>query len=125
MLSRDTAREAKAANNPVATSPADGVTTGKNGANTALVANLSVSGIGGGLAQHLYDVTPQQIAQSSGGRRRNRRRRQAAEEGAPIPPSIPAERPPLVPLLLIGSALIVLPIVVATARVRAVEVVRG
>ncbi|MBC7807299.1 MAG: ABC transporter permease subunit, partial [Akkermansiaceae bacterium] len=96
MLSRDTVREMKETTKLTVKVSGDGVTTDKNGANTALVANLSVSGIGSGLAQHLYDVTPQQIAQCSGGRRRNRRRREAAEEGAPVPPSIPAQRPPLV-----------------------------
>jgi hypothetical protein len=56
----------------------------KAAATTALVANLSVSGISNGLAQHLYDLTPQQVAQNSGGRRRNRRRRE--REGQPPPP---------------------------------------
>ncbi|MBC8139482.1 MAG: ABC transporter permease subunit [Fibrella sp.] len=99
-------------------------TGGKNGATTALVASLSVPGINDGLAQHLYDLTPKQIAQNNGGRRRNRRRRAGAEEETPLP-IVTAERPPLVPLLLIGGALIALPIGIAAARVRAVEVVRG
>lgn len=95
---------------------------GKNGATTALVSSLSVSGISNGLAQHLYDLTPQQITRNTFGRRRNRRPRPGAEDG---PPGIPAERPPLVPLLLVGGALIALPVAAAAARVRAVEVVRG
>lgn len=99
-------------------------TGGNKGANTALVASLSVPGISDGLAQHLYDLTPKQIAQNSGGRRRNRRFR-APKPPAEEAPPVTAERPPLIPLLLIGGALIALPIAVATARVRAVEVVRG
>lgn len=95
-------------------------------ATTALVAHLSVDGISNGLAQHLYDLTPQQITQNSGGRRRNRRRRQQREgDGPPPGPSIPAQRPPLIPLLLIGGGLIALPLGIAAARVRAVEVVKG
>ncbi len=96
---------------------------GKNGATIALVSNLSVSGVVNGLAEHLYNLTPRQIVQNAGGRRRFRKKRPGSDEEMP-PITIP-ERPPLVPLLLIGGALIVFPIGVAAARVRAVEVVSG
>ncbi len=92
-----------------------------NARTTALVRHLSVDGVTSGLAEHLYKITPQQIAQS-GGRARRRNRRPRTQE--PVA-AVTAQRPPLYPLLLIGGAMIALPIGIAAMRVRAVEVVRG
>ena len=97
---------------------------GTNGANIALVSNLSIPGLTSGLAEHLYDLTPKELAQGASARRRFRRRRPGADDEMPAPTSVP-ERPPLAPLLLIGGVLVALPIAVAASRVRAVEVVSG
>jgi hypothetical protein len=90
----------------------------------ALVSVLSVDGIIDGMAQNLYDVTPQQVVDRMlGARRRNRRPKQLDAERPPVP--ILGEKPPLAPLLGLTAACIVLPLAAAATKIRAVEVVRG
>ncbi|MDX1934690.1 MAG: ABC transporter permease subunit [Capsulimonadales bacterium] len=96
-------------------------TAGRMPQTIAIVSNLSVSGLNRGVAQSLYDVTPQQAVQNfRQGRRRIRRRRVIQE----APPNMPG-RPPLAPMAGLTLAIIVLPVGAAAARIRAVEVVRG
>jgi hypothetical protein len=72
----------------------------------------------------LYDVTPDQIISrmQNGGRRRRKRDNPEAENTASF---LVQERPNLPIMLLLGSALIAVPLTAAYWKVRAVEVVRG
>ena len=104
----------------------------------ALVTRLHVDGVAQGLALHLYQITPQQVSAGPGGRRRNRRPRRnndAAQNAAkdateaaanePPVPSVNTERPPLLPLLGLASAMIGLPVWAAWTKVKAVEIISG
>lgn len=92
-----------------------------------LAQSVSVPGLVNNAALHLYNVEPQPFGQ---GRRRNRR----GGNAAPPPPGLfgmgggtayPLRRPPLAPLLALAGVLIVVPVLAARARIRAVEVVSG
>jgi ABC-2 type transport system permease protein len=100
-------------------------TENKNSKTTAIVSRLSVDGVGDGIAMNLYDVNPDQIVsfQASG---RRRRRRPNPEQEAEKPTSfLVQERPNLPIMLLIGGALVAIPLAAAYQKVRAVEVIRG
>lgn len=81
------------------------------------VMSLSVQGVVQGVGQHLYDVNPGR----PGGIFSPMRRRGGGNGGG----RFVLRRPPLAPLLLAGGVLIVLPLLAARAKVRAVEVVSG
>ena len=83
------------------------------------VTNLSVSGIVNGVAAHLYDVD----ASILGGQGR-RRRSEPMIPGLEESPQ-DKERPALAPLLMLGGAFVLLPLLAARTRIQAVEVVRG
>jgi ABC-2 type transport system permease protein len=96
---------------------------GKHILRTSIILHSSVDGVRNGLAQHLYDVEPP----SFGGWNASGRRRHRAQPNRPdraFPDKAP-ERPPLYALLLIGGAVVAIPLVAAAVKVRAVEVVRG
>lgn len=104
---------------------------GKNAETTAMVSSLSVAGVAKGIAMNLYDVTPQQVVDRlrGGGRRRNRRPRRPNADGTDAAPrqqafQVPG-RPDLVPILLIGGAMVFIPLAAAWTKIRAVEVIRG
>jgi ABC-2 type transport system permease protein len=103
---------------------------GKHSAMNAIVANLSVEGVSKGIAMNLYDVTPQQMMErfQGGGRRRNRDKKKTKEETIEEPKQqsfqVP-DRPGMLPMLLIGGAMIALPLFAASAKVRAVEIIKG
>ncbi len=99
-------------------------TENKNAKTTAIVSRLSIDGVTDGIAMSLYDVTPDQIISrmQNGGRRR---RRQANPEKESPASFLVQERPSLPIMLLIGGALIAVPLTAAYWKVRAVEVVRG
>jgi ABC-2 type transport system permease protein len=88
----------------------------------AVVSNISVSGISKGLAQSLYDVTPEQIVQNF--RQGRRLRRKQPENEPPRTFHLP-QRPPVAPMLALGFVFIALPMLAAAQRIRAVEVVKG
>lgn len=106
-----------------------------------LVASLSIDGIARGVGMHLYGLTPEQMLQNTFGPPPGRRGGGGGGEGDPDPrrgeqggrrqrqrerPPFPVPgRPPLAPLLAVSAALVALPLLAASARVRAVEVVRG
>ncbi len=88
-----------------------------------LAQSLSVPGLVNNVGLHLYRVDPTLL-----GQRRRRFRRRNRDGGPPPsaePPTYALKRPPLAPLLLVGGALIVLPLLAARAKIRAVEVVSG
>jgi len=87
------------------------------------VLSLSPGGIIDGLGLHLYGVNPPDPSQGGPGGRR-RRQRQAQAAGEDVPPLV-LERPPLAPLLALAGVLVVVPVLAARARIRAVEVVTG
>jgi len=103
----------------------------------AVVSNMAVDGVASGMALHLLDVTPRQVATSFEGRepgRRNRPPRNAEERARRERREqrfqerldrTTTERPDLAAMLLIGGAMILLPLAAAHAKVRAVEVIRG
>jgi ABC-2 type transport system permease protein len=72
------------------------------------ISSLSVPGILRGLGQHIYNATPTFF-------------------GMPVPGrgGMEPTKPELLPLVLLGAALVVLGLTAARLRVRAVEVVRG
>jgi ABC-2 type transport system permease protein len=90
-----------------------------------LAQSLSVPGLVNNIGLYLYRVDPAQLGQQRRPRRRNR------NGGPPPPPSFgetaayALKRPPLAPLLLVGGVLVVLPLLAARAKIRAVEVVSG
>jgi ABC-2 type transport system permease protein len=88
----------------------------------AVVNELSVDGASDGIAQNLYDVTPQQIVDRM---RAGRRRRRKPDKEAPPPSPILNEKPALAPMLVLAGLFILLPLGAAATKVRAVEVVRG
>lgn len=101
-------------------------TENKNSKMTAIVSRLSIDGVTDGIGMSLYDVTPDQIVSRMAGGGRRRRNRPKPEEEAAKPSSfLVQERPNLPIMLLIGGALIALPLGAAYQKVRAVEVIRG
>ena len=91
----------------------------------ALGSNLSIDGLIGGLTMYIYDIAPQPVVwQFTGGRRLSGRARREGEDE--VPPNVAnAQRPPLIPILTIAGVLLLLPMVAAGAKVRAVEVITG
>lgn len=81
----------------------------------AIVRSLSVQGVIEGVGMHLYGIDPERAGSQLFGR-----------PGRDGPFGMPVRtRPPLAPLLLFGGVLIVVPLLAARAKIRAVEVVSG
>lgn len=117
----------------------------------ALVNNLHVDGVSNGVTQHLLNISQKQVvARFAGGGQRERvrealkptkdpkelerrkkweqrdqeraeRRRERVQSALDHVP----EKPPLLPIALLGAAFITLPLLAAHTKVKAVEVIRG
>lgn len=92
---------------------------------TSIVLHSSVNGIKDGLAQQVYQVEPPPpiMWDVNGSRRRGRRSRRPRWANRK-PEKLPV-RPPLWVSLAMSGTIVVIPLALATAKVRAVEVVRG
>jgi ABC-2 type transport system permease protein len=94
---------------------------------TALVNHLNIPGIAGGINMTLFDVEPSDFrAATRQGRRRGRQERHFPTSSPPPDQrhQIPV-RPPILPLALIATGLLTLPVAAAYRKIRAVEVISG